>query len=117
MSHEIRTPLTAIIGFGESLFDKDSSQTERTQATQVIIQNAKHLLSIINDILDLSKIEAEKLETDLVKTPLFELLDDIETLVGLQAGEKGLLFSINLVFPTYCHRSNSFEADSNQSSQ
>jgi signal transduction histidine kinase/CheY-like chemotaxis protein/HPt (histidine-containing phosphotransfer) domain-containing protein len=99
MSHEIRTPLTAIIGFGESLFDKDTSKSERTQATHVIIHNAKHLLSIINDILDLSKIEAEKLEIDLVKTSLFELLHDIETLVGMQASEKDLSFSINLTFP------------------
>jgi signal transduction histidine kinase/DNA-binding response OmpR family regulator len=99
MSHEIRTPLTAIIGFGESLFDKDTSEIERTQATQVIIQNGKHLLSIINDILDLSKIEAEKLEIDLVNTSLFELLHDIETLVGMQASEKSLSFSINLTFP------------------
>lgn len=99
MSHEIRTPLTAIIGFAEiNLFD-DQSKEKRLAATQKIIRSGKHLLQIINDILDLSKIEANKLEIEHVELSLFELLSDIENLVRPAAEDKGLGFSINYIFP------------------
>ena len=99
MSHEIRTPLTAIIGFSEALLGSDQSMEERISAINTINQSGKHLLHIINEILDLSKIEAEKLEVELIQVPILQLLKEIEPLVGMQASEKGLEFRINYSFP------------------
>lgn len=99
MSHEIRTPLTAIIGFAETSLFEDQTKEQRQSATQKIIRSGKHLLHIINDILDLSKIEANKLEIEHIELSLFELLSDIESLVRPAAEDKGLGFSINYIFP------------------
>jgi len=91
MSHEIRTPLTAIIGFSESLLDSNQSMDERVTSIATIIHSGKHLLQIINDILDLSKIEADKLEV--YKAPInpFDVIEDVANIVHLLAESKGLL--------------------------
>lgn len=91
MSHEIRTPLTAIIGFSESLLDSNQSMDERVTSITTIIHSGKHLLQIINDILDLSKIEADKLEV--YKAPInpFDVIDDVANIVHLLAESKGLI--------------------------
>ena len=99
MSHEIRTPLTAIIGFSEAILSSDQSMEERISAINTINQSGKHLLHIINEILDLSKIEAEKLEVELIQVSIKQLLKEIEPLVDMQASEKGLEFRINYNFP------------------
>jgi len=99
MSHEIRTPLTAIIGYAETLLDDNQHPADRTNATRVVIENGKHLLQIINEILDLSKIEAKKLDIETMNVSLFTILRDVESIIGLQAGEKGLAFHINYHYP------------------
>jgi len=99
MSHEIRTPLTAIIGFSEALLSSDQSMEERISAINTINQSGKHLLHIINEILDLSKIEAEKLEVELIQVSVLHLLEEIEPLVDMQASEKAIEFKINYDFP------------------
>ncbi len=99
MSHEIRTPLTAIIGFSESLLDANQSMAERMDAIATITRSGKHLLKIINDILDLSKIEADKLEIERIPVSLFDVLADVESIVMLMAQEKGLLFRVDYEFP------------------
>lgn len=99
MSHEIRTPLTAIIGFAETTLFSDQTMEQRLIAIQTIIRSGKHLLHIINDILDLSKVEANKLEIEYVETSLFGLLADIERLEGPSAEEKEISFSINYIYP------------------
>jgi signal transduction histidine kinase/CheY-like chemotaxis protein/HPt (histidine-containing phosphotransfer) domain-containing protein len=99
MSHEIRTPLTAIIGFGDYLKETDISVSDRSKAIDSIVQNGAHLQQIINDILDLSKVEAEKLEIERIEVSLFELLKHIETLIGLQTEEHGLTYTIDYDFP------------------
>ena len=99
MSHEIRTPLTSIIGFGESLQENNFSTTNENKAVNSIVRNGKHLLQIINDVLDLSKIEAGKIEPEQIDTPLFELIKDISEITEPEAKEKGLAFKINYNFP------------------
>jgi len=99
MSHEIRTPLSAIIGFAEASLDTDRTEEEYRDATNKIIRSGNHLLQIINDILDVSKIEANKLELENVEVSPFELLADIEALVKPQADAKELLFKLDYKFP------------------
>jgi len=99
MSHEIRTPLTGIIGFAELSLDSDQTASERLNALIRIVGSGKHLLNIINDILDLSKIEAAKLEIANVPTSPFQALADVRTIVEMQAQEKGLSFSVNYNYP------------------
>jgi len=99
MSHEIRTPLTSVIGFAESLLDSELSAANRLAAINTIIRNGNYLQKIINDILDISKIEADKLEVEVRETSTFELFRDVCELVALQCKEKGLEFHINYDFP------------------
>lgn len=99
MSHEIRTPLTAIIGFSESLLDTSQSMPERVESINTVIRSGKHLMQIINDILDLSKVEADKLELEQLDVSPFELLGDVHSLVSLMAENKGLFFDIEYDFP------------------
>ena len=99
MSHEIRTPLTAIIGFSESMLEDEQTAEERQKTLKTIIRSGQHLQKVINDILDLSKVEAGKLDVELIDTSPFDLMEDVKPLVSLQAKEKGLNFSVNYEFP------------------
>lgn len=99
MSHEIRTPLTAIIGFADASLDGDHTAEERQNAFRTIVRSGKHLLQIINDILDLSKVEADKLEVERIALSPFQLLAEVDGLVRMQAVEKGLAFNIEHEFP------------------
>jgi PAS domain S-box-containing protein len=99
MSHEIRTPLTAIIGFSEAMLDTKLSPSERENTIKTIIRSGRHLQNVINDILDLSKVEAGKLDVEPMDISPFELMEDVKPLVYLQAKEKKLKFSVNYEFP------------------
>jgi len=99
MSHEIRTPLTSIIGFAESCLDANQSMHERYQATRTIINSSNHLLHLINEILDISKIEAGKIEIENNPANLGELIHEINMFTSVLAEEKQLKFTINCVFP------------------
>lgn len=99
MSHEIRTPLTSIIGFSETLDNPDSSESERYIATRTIIRNSHHLQQMINDILDISKIEAGELQANLEDTSVFDILTEIESLFLANAQERNLDFTINYEYP------------------
>lgn len=103
MSHEMRTPLTAIIGFAEASLDSQQSMDERISALWIIRQSGNHLLKIINDLLDLAKIEAEKLDVDLCECSLFPILNDVQALVQMQAQSKQLKFGINYTYPLPAH--------------
>ncbi len=99
MSHEIRTPLTAITGFSKTLLDENIPKELRIKAIQSITRNGTHLLTVINDILDVSKIEANKLDININQLSVFKLLMDVELLVKEQAINKGLNFNIDFNFP------------------
>ena len=99
MSHEIRTPLTSIIGFAESSLDIDQSMKERSKATKTIIKSSKHLLHIINEILDLSKIESGKFEVENNPVYLLDVLDEIKSFVCKSAEDKNIAFSVNYIYP------------------
>lgn len=99
MSHEIRTPLTAIVGFAESLLDSGQPLSDRLASINSIQRNGRHLLQIINDILDLSKIEADRLDVERIRMSPFELVDDLRTLIELQVQAKGLALDVEYIFP------------------
>lgn len=81
MSHELRTPMNAILGFGQLLELDDELNENAKEWTKEILHAGHHLLELINEVLDLSKIEAGKLDLVLVDTSLNELLDKCRNLV------------------------------------
>ena len=93
MSHEIRTPMTAILGFAETLLsegDITKAPPKRIEAIHTIIRNGKHLLALINGILDLSKIEAGKLRLERVCCSPPELAQEVISLMRVRADAKGI---------------------------
>jgi len=99
MSHEIRTPLTAIIGFAEMMLESEHGKKERDDATRTIIENSRHLLRVINEILDLSKIESRHLEIEILPTNVLNVVADVESLMGMAARDKCLSFAVEYDFP------------------
>ncbi|MCG8614403.1 MAG: response regulator [Pseudomonadales bacterium] len=99
MSHEIRTPLTAIIGYGESLLDDSMGADEKRRSAETVVRSGRHLLELINDILDHSKIDANKLEVEILPVSLLEMMAEIKSYFEPKANEKGLEFSIQYDFP------------------
>lgn len=102
MSHEIRTPLTAILGFAELLREDENSDPtsqQRISNIDTITNAGQHLLTIINDILDLTKIEADKASVEQIETPLIEVLREVERLLRPKATGKGLSLKANLSTP------------------
>jgi len=98
MSHELRTPLNAIIGFSEVLQERMFGEMNEKQAEYIddIHSSGKHLLSLINDILDLSKIEAGRMELDLATFHLPSAIDNALTLVRERAGRHGITLSAEM---------------------
>lgn len=90
MSHEIRTPMGAVLGFADVLSQIDLTPQERSDALASISRNGKLLLRIIDDILDLSRIEAQKLELENTVFSVDELLTDLETTLVAKAHDKGI---------------------------
>jgi len=102
MSHEIRTPLTAILGYTGILRDEgdiSNAPPRRVEAINTILRGGEHLLTIINDILDLSKIEAGKVTVESVETPLTQILTDIQGLMKPRCQERGVELVITLETP------------------
>ncbi|MBK8973955.1 MAG: response regulator [Hahellaceae bacterium] len=103
MSHEIRTPMAAILGYAEALLDDGASEEDRKRYVRTIVRSGNHLLAIINDILDLSKIQAGKLVAEQIEVHLPTLLEEIRSPLGMRAREQGLTFTIETVFPLTSH--------------
>ena len=90
MSHEIRTPMTAIMGYTEMLLEPDHTQAESQDALQIIRRSAAHLLTLINDVLDISKIEAEKMTVERIATDVPQIAADVVSLMRPSALAKGM---------------------------
>jgi signal transduction histidine kinase/HAMP domain-containing protein len=98
MSHELRTPLNAVIGFSEVLLERMFGEINAKQEEYLddILSSGRHLLSLINDILDLAKIEAGRMELDLEDFELAQAIDNAVVLVRERATRKGLLLETAL---------------------
>jgi signal transduction histidine kinase/DNA-binding NarL/FixJ family response regulator len=94
MSHEIRTPLTAIVGHAEAIIHDDIDEYKVKEDIEVIHGNSLHLLKLINDILDLSRIEASKFELEIQPLDLGELIQDLSHTFTSQAQHKQLIFTV-----------------------
>lgn len=99
MSHEIRTPLAAIIGYGENLLDPELDGEEKRNSAETVVRSGRHLLDLVNDILDHSKIDANKLNVEILTVDLPELLDEVRAFFVPRAREKGIEFGIHCDFP------------------
>jgi signal transduction histidine kinase/CheY-like chemotaxis protein len=94
MSHEIRTPLGAVVGFAELLITGDLGGISRTEVHHAIKRNSELLLNVINDILDLSKVEAGKIVIENKPVFLADIINDLSSTLKLQASERGVDFQI-----------------------
>jgi signal transduction histidine kinase/DNA-binding response OmpR family regulator len=93
MSHELRTPLNAILGFSELMTRDPSLGAEQRENLETINRSGEHLLGLINDILDISKIEAGRAEVQIRSFDLYHLLQGIEEMFSFRARQKGLKLS------------------------
>jgi len=93
MSHEIRTPMTAILGFTDVLFDSRPTKLQ-AEAALTIKRNGEHLLHVINDILDLSRIEAERLPVERMACSPVAIVQDVSHLMQVRADSKSLSLSV-----------------------
>lgn len=90
MSHEIRTPIGAILGFAEIMRTQDLDVSERRKYLDTVIRNGKSLIRIIDDILDLSKIEAGKFEIEMTPVKLQSLLQEVLAMFFDHAARKNI---------------------------
>lgn len=105
MSHELRTPLNAILGFSQILFRAHDLSTRYREFAETMYRSGNHLLSMINDVLDISKIEAGRMDLKPVDFDLFAMVRDLEAMFRLDSRQKGLQFSmaIDPELPKYIH--------------
>ena len=99
MSHEIRTPMTAILGFSDLLASPNLPYHEQREFLAGIQRNGKALLELISDILDLSRIEADRLTLEKMDCPLRQIIDDVLSVVQVRAEQKGLALEVDYAFP------------------
>ncbi|MCE5268564.1 MAG: response regulator [Planctomycetaceae bacterium] len=95
MSHEIRTPMTSILGYADLLTDPTVSEGNRRDFLAVIRRNGEYLLGLLNDILDLSKIEAGKLPLELGRCNIASLVAEVATLIRPRAAQRNLALSVD----------------------
>jgi signal transduction histidine kinase/CheY-like chemotaxis protein len=93
VSHEIRTPLSAILGIANVLRSQDLAGTERDDLLDRLLSNGRLLLALVDELLDLSKIESGKLDFDPHPMSLSRAIDDVLELLGPEAEQKGLRLS------------------------
>ncbi len=95
MTHELRTPLNAIIGFSQVIREDETLEQRQREIVDIINNSGEHLLDVINDILDVSKIEAGKSELNIEQFELSPLLHSVKEMLGMKATSKGIGFEIS----------------------
>jgi signal transduction histidine kinase/CheY-like chemotaxis protein len=95
MSHELRTPLNAILGFSQLMNREQSLSNQQQENLGIINRSGEHLLSLINDVLDLAKIESGKMTLYPIDFDLYALLDLIKEMLALRAESKGIKLTID----------------------
>jgi signal transduction histidine kinase/CheY-like chemotaxis protein len=105
MSHELRTPLNAILGFSELMYRNPEISAKEHQHIDIINRSGMHLLQLINDVLDMSKIEAGQIELKLEDFDLGNLLRDVTDMMRVKAEAKGtqLILDQTSKFPRYIY--------------
>jgi len=93
MSHEIRTPMNSIIGFSEFLLESNLAEKRRKDYAEIIITNSKRLLTIVNDILDISKIEAGVVQLNYQSVNVNKMLNDLYIFYNPIAIENNLMLT------------------------
>ena len=96
MSHELRTPLNAILGFSQLMSDSPETTTTQKENLHIIAKSGSHLLSLINDVLDMSKIEAGRMELINSKIDLYKTLQEIADMMRVKADSKNIQFSLEM---------------------
>ncbi len=99
MSHEIRTPMNGILGFASLLKDQDISDIEHTKYIEIIERSGQRMLNLLNDIIDISKIESGQMEINLTETNLNEKIENVFHFFSLEAEEKALQLSFVNALP------------------
>jgi len=99
MSHEIRTPMTAILGFADLLLEPQKDHAATKRIVETIRRNGQHLLAIINDILDITKIEAGKMTVESKRFSPIQLFVELQGLMSAKIKEKNLSFEIKFDSP------------------
>ena len=95
MSHELRTPLSAVLGFSSLLRNAPDASEEQRKLLEIINRSGEHLLGLINDVLDVAKIEAGRIRVENEPFDLGDLLRSITDMMRVRAAEKGLLLAID----------------------
>lgn len=96
MSHELRTPLNAILGFTQLMGRDSSLNAKQREQVDIISRSGEHLLALINDVLEMSKIEAGRMSLDQKSFDLHNLLDDLVDMLTLRATNKGITLKVEL---------------------
>lgn len=109
MSHEIRTPLNAIMGLSELLLTENPDGPERASWLKKIVHNSEHLKKVIDEILDLSKIEAGKLQIEVARFPISQTMAQVKSILSPLAAEKNLdiTFNVKGEIPEFVHSDSS----------
>lgn len=101
MSHELRTPLNAILGYTQILSRHENLTQEQKEQLNTVYSSGKNLLSLINDLLDLSKIEAQSIRIEEKPFNLTDLLKEVYNITRINAEEKNLTFRFDTDFPVF----------------